>query len=89
MPTPKKARKSKLDPFAILEDGDIHAESSEIKIYTDSKERVPSLDEDESNPFLTKNAAKPGPRTKSKKRNSREARMEEAAKNDEGMVYVL
>jgi hypothetical protein len=89
-PTPRKNRNSRLDPFSMLEDDDVRAGSSNIQIYTDSKERVPCLDDDESNPFLTKTASKPGTRSKAKKRKSaRDVQMEEAAKNDEGVVYVL
>jgi hypothetical protein len=89
MPSPRKARKTKyLNPFAIAEEGDGEGSSSKIQIYTDSKERVPTLDTDGSNPFLSSNAAKPNKRQK-KTHTSREAAMEEAVRNDEGMVYVL
>jgi hypothetical protein len=89
-PTPRKNRiKSKLDPFSILEDDDVRANSSNIQIYTDSKERVPSMDDDESNPFLTKNASRASTRSKAKKKNPKDGEMDEAANNDEGMVYVL
>jgi hypothetical protein len=89
MPSPRKARKAKYpNPFSIAAEGDDEASSSKIQIYTDSKERVPSLDEDASNPFLSRNAAKPNKRQK-KAHTAREAAMEEAVRNDEGMVYVL
>lgn len=87
MPTPKKARKKAFNPFAIAEDGKAAGSSSKIEIYTDSKERVPTLDEDEANPFLSRNAAKPNKRRRSKAVTEEE--MEEAARNDEGLVYVL
>jgi hypothetical protein len=89
MPSPRKARKAKYaNPFSIAEEGDDEGSSSKIQIYTDSKERVPTLDEDAANPFLTRNAAKPNKRQK-QTHSSREAAMDDAVRNDEGMVYVL
>jgi hypothetical protein len=87
MPTPKKARKKAFNPFAIAEDAQ-GASSSKIEIYTDSKDRVPTLDEDEANPFLSRNAAKPNKRRKNKA-SEKEEDMDEAVRNDEGLVYVL
>ncbi|RDI88853.1 hypothetical protein Vi05172_g1196 [Venturia inaequalis] len=86
MPTPKKARKKAFNPFAIAEDGQDAGSLSKIEIYTDSKDRVPTLDKDEANPFLSKNAAKPSKRRRSK---AVIEEMEEAARNDEGLVYVF
>jgi hypothetical protein len=86
MPTPKKSRKKAFNPFAIAEEGQ-GASSSKIEIYTDSKDRVPILDEDEANPFLSRNAAKPNKRRRNKATEKNE--MEEAVRNDEGLVYVL
>ncbi|KIW08157.1 uncharacterized protein PV09_01090 [Verruconis gallopava] len=89
-PTPRKLRnKSRLDPFSILEDDDVRPEPSSIEIYTDTKERVPKMDDDDSNPFLTKNAAKPSARSRAKKKSARDTQIEEATKNDEGVVYVF
>lgn len=87
MPTPKKARKKAFNPFAIAEDGQDAGSSSKIEIYTDSKDRVPTMDEDGANPFLSRNAAKPNKRRKNKA--TVEEEMEEAAREDEGLVYVL
>ncbi|KAJ9649534.1 hypothetical protein H2199_000310 [Coniosporium tulheliwenetii] len=69
------------------------ASSSKIQIYTDSKERVPSVGDEEENPFLSKNAKPRRIKAKTsftKRRKSAEERaeeMEEAARNDEGMIY--
>lgn len=89
-PTPsRRNRGRRTDPFAIFGDEDVNVEANGIQIYTDSKERVPSLDEDESNPFLSKNASKSAGKAKSKKKSTHDRQMEDAAKNEEGMVYVL
>jgi hypothetical protein len=94
MPSPRKNRKSRklmssLDSFEqVDEDGE------KIEIYTDSKERIPALDETEDNPFVTKKSratngrAEAGP-SKRRKQDTRIERMEEAAANDEGMIYVF
>jgi hypothetical protein len=90
MPAPKKGRKSKtFNPFSIPEEGEAVGSSSKIEIYTDSKERVPTRDDDDGNPFLSKNAAKPNKRQKSKARTEQETMMEQATRSEEGMVYVL
>jgi hypothetical protein len=91
MPTPKKSRRSKafvLDPFSSMEQ-----QSDKIEVYEDSKERVPTVDYDEDNPFLVKPGAqksKPATRSsRSRPKSERETKMEVAARNDEGVVYVL
>ncbi len=74
-----------------MDDGD------KIEIYTDSKDRVPTLDEDEDNPFVTskkpETAARPNNSKNSSKRrkvvSERDAEMEAKVKNEEGMIYVL
>lgn len=99
MPKPKKGRGSRrnggfsLQSFAEdVEDG---SSASKIEIYTDSKERVPSVDADDDNPFMSKNKGKglPGKSSDSqppKRRvDKKTAQMEAAAKNDEGIIYVL
>lgn len=98
MPSPRKARKGNhfsltLSSYEELDGG--AASSSKIQIYTDSKERVPSVGDEEENPFLSKNAKPRRIKAKTsftKRRKSAEERaeeMEEAARNDEGMIYVL
>lgn len=98
MPSPRKSRKNKkhsaftLQSFA--EEAEDEGSSSKIEIYTDSKERVPDPDQDEDNPFVT--SKKNGkarlngvPELKRRKVDERTARMEEAARNEEGMIYVF
>jgi hypothetical protein len=88
-PTPRKNRssvRSRMDLFGGLGDDVDAGAGSGIQIYTDSKERVPSIGEDEeANPFLSRNASKKTKATKAKRRSS----AEEAARIEEGMVYVL
>ena len=96
MPTPRKARKGKTQGFSIsslVEEGDDEASSQGIQIYTDSKERVPSVGAEDENPFLSKNSAgkrKASTAAMSKLRQPRKSQQaEEAYQNDDGIIYVL
>lgn len=95
MPTPRKGRKSmknvySLESFAAQMDED--GKNSSIQIYTDSKERIPTADEEEDNPFVTKKGkskAKANGASKARKVDAKTARMEEGVDQDEGMIYML
>lgn len=91
MPTPRKSRKTKnlftLESFANASD----EPAEKIQIYTDSKERVPEVDDEEDNPFITKKdkgKARATPQ-KSKKLDARSEKMKEKAERDEGMVFLF
>ena len=98
----KKGRKAKkyngfsLDSFTNETEGGENAEK--IEIFTDSKDRIPEVDESEDNPFYVKeggdvNGAATSKRaSKSKKAQRpyvRDPKVEEALKRNDGMVYVL
>ncbi|KAF2196208.1 hypothetical protein GQ43DRAFT_445323 [Delitschia confertaspora ATCC 74209] len=96
MPTPRKSRKNRKNVYSLESFAEQDEEKEqEIEIYTDSKERLPELDESEDNPFVTKKSrrgngrAEAGPSRSSRQRDARTARMEEAAANDEGIIYVF
>jgi hypothetical protein len=91
MPTPRKVRKTKnvytLESFAEQMD----KANDKIEIFTDSKERIPTRDDEEDNPFVTKKGkgkAKATPQ-KPRKVDEKTAKMFEAAERDEGMVFLL
>lgn len=93
MPTPRKIRKTKnvytLDSF----NEQMETANDKIEIFTDSKERIPTRDDEEDNPFITKKGkgkakAKTTPQ-RTRKLNEQEAKMQEAAERDEGMIYIL
>lgn len=100
MPTPKRIRKStrhnglSLGSFATADGAGDH-----VQIFTDSRDNVPELDRSEDNPFVEHASEKAGPSAKrvsgtSKRRKlsierKKDPQVEEAIKNDEGMVYVL
>ncbi|KAK3080802.1 hypothetical protein LTS18_012962 [Coniosporium uncinatum] len=97
MPSTRKSRKKRVTAFSLsdvssdIDDGN----SSKIPIYTDSKERVPDLDNDDKNPFVTRKSSRTKPATngenflKRKKPSRRDEAMEEAVRNDEGIIYVF
>jgi hypothetical protein len=90
MPSPKKSRKSKafsLNPFVDEANG---GSTPKIEVYEDSKERIPTAAQDEDNPFLSKttNAQQPSS-SRTRRKNEREARMQEGVRKDEGLIYVL
>lgn len=101
MPTPKKIRKSTRHSGLSLGSFDIAdgAGTDHVQIFTDSRDNVPELDRSEDNPFVEHASEKSGPSVKrvggtSKRRKlsmerKKDPQVEEAIKNDEGMVYVL
>jgi hypothetical protein len=91
VPTPRKSRKTKglftLESFANAAE----ESSSKIQIFTDSKERIPTCDDEEDNPFVVKKGkakAKATPQ-KPRKVDARTEKMNEAASRDEGIVYLF
>lgn len=97
MPSTRQSRKKRVTAFSLNDIGsDVDdGSSSKIPIYTDSKERVPDLENNDKNPFVTRKSSSIKPATngenflKRKKPSRRDEAMEEAAHNDEGIIYVL
>jgi hypothetical protein len=90
MPTPRKGRKSMKNVFTLESFAEQMDETEKIEIYTDSKERVPTHDEEEDNPFVTKKGKRKAKATpKARKTDVKTVRMEDAVNRDEGMVYIL
>lgn len=103
MPPMRRSKKNRIFSLdGLAEDGD--DESGQISIYTDSKDRVPDVDEGDDNPFLTKPArgkknkavvpsdGEPVVRRSRRVGNGYEEEVEEMerrVRNDEGMIYVL
>ncbi|KAF1932605.1 uncharacterized protein M421DRAFT_416229 [Didymella exigua CBS 183.55] len=96
--TPRKARKFTKNVYS-LNSFEEAGESSKIEIYTDSKERIPTADEDddEENPFVVKKAkgkakvkakvkAKPTPQ---RKQDAKADDMDEAVNREEGMIFLF
>lgn len=92
MPTPRKSRKGNLDAYSL----DEVLTEEKIEVYTDSKERIPTADKTEDNPFITRKGkgkvtTKPRTTRSSKDRDAQAeaAEMQEAVDRGEGMVYLL
>jgi hypothetical protein len=92
MPSPKKRSRKSLGAASsslasVLFDDKDGGLSEKIEVYEDSRERVPTVDHDEDNPFLVRPAEK---KTSGRRGQSqRDAKMEEKMKNGEGVTYVL
>lgn len=88
MPTPRKQRKSRL----TLDDDDA-PEPLQIAVFTDPQDRVPEVDHSEDNPFVgarKKKDIKSKSATKSTKSiNDEDAIIDQAVRNDEGVMFVL
>ncbi|KAH8704480.1 hypothetical protein GQ44DRAFT_716720 [Phaeosphaeriaceae sp. PMI808] len=87
VPTPRKMRKTKhlfsLDAADNMEEG-----SGKIQIFTDSKERIPTHDDEEDNPFVIKKGKAKATRQQPKRASVR-AEMDDAVDRDEGMIYLF
>jgi hypothetical protein len=104
MPTPKKNRKSKRQGGFSLESlaTENRNGTPSVQVFTDSRDTVPELDLSEENPFVHHPSDKAVKSVKSVKsvrgaskrrklsiERKKDPQVEEAIKNDDGMVYVL
>ena len=95
MPSPRKARKNRRDAYTLESfAAQVDEDTSKIEIYTDSKERVPTADEDDDNPFVSKKSqgkakAKSNGSARPRKFDPNTAKMQEAVNHDEGMIFML
>ncbi|KAF2687275.1 hypothetical protein K458DRAFT_415539 [Lentithecium fluviatile CBS 122367] len=91
MPTPRKVRKTK-DVYTLESfEEEMNKADDKIPIFTDSKERIPTRDPDEDNPFVTKKGkgkAK-APPPKPIKRDEKDEKIFEAAAEGKGMVWTF
>jgi hypothetical protein len=95
MPAPKRGRKNRKYNGFSLDSFEAEVGSSEprIQIFTDSKEKIPEVDESEDNPFYTKpGRAAPSSSHPSKRRKisseRKDEQVEEHIRRDDGIVYV-
>lgn len=78
--------------FELYEDEAQSKASDGIEIYRDANARVPEMDESEDNPFIGRKRTQGRPQRRSRKTAAeaeREAKIDEAVRRDEGVVYVL
>ena len=102
MPKTGKGRKGRQVGFSSMMGGDASDDNAgePIPIYTDSRDRFPSLDRDVDNPFIDHAPERPIQPAESSTANRRVKRrklngvqtneeIKEAFDHEEGMVYVL
>ena len=100
MPTPRKNRKSKksvgFSLYSSMEEDEDDA-STNVQVYTDSRDKIPELNIQEDNPFLdndrrgtrTQGHGRGGRRRKPVREVQTNPHIEKAFNHDKGMVYVL
>ena len=93
MPKSGRSRRSRDVVFA-MGDLDGGVEDQSIKVFTDSRDRFPSLDRDTDNPFIDTPDQAAGSSNRPVKRRKTNGvqtneEIKEAFDHEEGMVYVL
>ena len=97
MPSPRQIHKQKrkttntMAGFELYEDEPESSAAASIPIYMDPVARVPEVDESEDNPFVgPRRTTRPQRRSrKSAAEAVHDAQIEEAARQEAGVVYVL
>lgn len=99
MPTPRKSRKAKKHIAFSLESFEREkAGERQVEIFTDSKERMPEVDDEEDNPFVVHKASRRrapvGPpaweaSTPQCRKHGMTKEVDDAVEKGKGMVYTL
>jgi len=93
MPSSRKVKKAgahQVTEGFELYDDEVQTDCDSIQIFTDANARVPEMDEAEDNPFIGRRKNAPRPQRRGRKSAAeQDANLIEAARNDEGVVYVL
>ncbi|RDW86399.1 uncharacterized protein DSM5745_03041 [Aspergillus mulundensis] len=88
-PQPAPKKKKKQTGFSLDSFSDNPSQGDAIQIYTDSRDRIPEVDESEENPFYQKPSTTTRPRPSKTRTRSRDKEVDEALKREDGMVYVF
>lgn len=88
-PQPGQKKKKKQTGFSLDSFTDDAAQDGPIQIYTDSRDRIPEVDESEGNPFYQKPSVNATSRPSRSKTQSRDTEVDNALEREDGMVYVL
>ncbi|KAL4915310.1 hypothetical protein BDW62DRAFT_188757 [Aspergillus aurantiobrunneus] len=81
-------KKKKHTGFSLDSFTDDPSQGDSIQIYTDSRDRIPEVDESEGNPFYQE-PSNTKPRSSRRKTASRDKEVDEALNREDGMVYVF
>lgn len=94
-----RGKKNKRPAAFSLEsfENDSGQNQTQIEIYTDSRDRIPEVDESEENPFYTKSSVSKasgkttgrGLRGRKAEESKRDDEVDNALHRDDGMFYVL
>ena len=91
MPASRKRSRGGKKHIGFSLDDDASSEGK-IEIFTDTKDKIPELDETEDNPFYEKPGSRPKRGGKKKTKGQvmdHNKEVQEALERDEGMIYVL
>ncbi|CEL07950.1 hypothetical protein ASPCAL11104 [Aspergillus calidoustus] len=88
-PLSGQKKKRKQTGFSLDSFTEDPSQGESIQIYTDSRDRIPEVDESEANPFYNKPSANTSARSCRRKTRSRDKEVDEALNRDDGMVYVF
>ncbi|KAL2854384.1 hypothetical protein BJY01DRAFT_37134 [Aspergillus pseudoustus] len=88
-PASGQKKKKKQTGFSLDSFTDEPSQGESIQIYTDSRDRIPEVDESEANPFYNKPSTSTSSRPTRRKTRSRDKEVDEALNREDGMVYVF
>ncbi|KAL3466623.1 hypothetical protein BJX64DRAFT_284187 [Aspergillus heterothallicus] len=88
-PVSGQKKKKKQLGFSLDSFTDESSQGESIQIYTDSRDRIPEVDESEANPFYKKPSTKTNTRSTRRKTRGRDNEVDEALDREDGMVYVF
>ncbi|KAL4873428.1 hypothetical protein BDV12DRAFT_159969 [Aspergillus spectabilis] len=88
-PLSSQKKKKKQTGFSLDSFTDDPSQGESIQIYTDSRDRIPEVDQSEENPFYKKPTANTSTRPSRRKTAGRDKEVDEALNREDGMVYVF
>ncbi|KAL2810674.1 hypothetical protein BJX63DRAFT_307114 [Aspergillus granulosus] len=88
-PMSGQKKKKKQTGFSLDSFTDEPSQGESIQIYTDSRDRIPEVDESEANPFYNKPSTNTSIRPAIRKTKRRDKEVDEALDREDGMVYVF
>ncbi|KAL4885052.1 hypothetical protein BJY04DRAFT_158728 [Aspergillus karnatakaensis] len=88
-PLSGQRKKKKQTGFSLDSFTEDSSRNDSIQIYTDSRDRIPEVDESEENPFYKKPSVNTNTRPSRHKTGGRDKEVNEALDREDGMVYVF
>ncbi|KAI9368905.1 hypothetical protein BJX61DRAFT_521661 [Aspergillus egyptiacus] len=88
-PPSGQKKKKKQTGFSLDSFTDDTSQGDSIQIYTDSRDRIPEVDESEDNPFYQKPSVSTKARPSRRKTVGRDKEVGEALNREDGMVYIF